>query len=131
MKKNRIIVPILFLFVASGPHHGHGQTSKTPTALTTVEAASHIGEVATVSGIVVDTRYLSSSRGRPTFLNLDKPYPNRIFRVVIWGADRDKFGEPEKKYRDKNICVTGLIRRHHGRPEIIAKDPKQIRIMER
>lgn len=131
MRKKTVLAPILFLLVASGTQSGQGQTAKAPATLTAAEAASHVGEVATVCGVVVDTSYLSSNRGRPTFLNLDKPYPDRIFRVVIWGADRDKFGEPEKKYRDKDICVTGLIRRHHGRPEIIAKDPGQIRIIEK
>src|SRR5437763_5493062 len=63
--------------------------------LSTSEAKDHIGEMATVCGTVVSTRYAATTKGRPTFLNLDKPYPNQIFTVVIWGSDRDKFGKPE------------------------------------
>jgi hypothetical protein len=46
-------------------------------ALTTAEATSHVGETATVCGKVVGTRYLESGKGQPTFLNFDKPCPNR------------------------------------------------------
>jgi len=106
------------------------QTTATKT-LTAAQAKDHIGERATVCGQVASTRYAARSRGRPTFLNLDKPYPNQIFTVVIWGEDRAKFGEPEEKYRDKRICVTGLIRSYRGVAEIIASEPKQIRDDER
>lgn len=44
--------------------------------LTASEAKDHIGEQATVCGKVVSTRYAESSRGSPTFLNFDQPYPN-------------------------------------------------------
>lgn len=96
--------------------------------LTASEAKEHFGETATVCGDVVSTRYASSSKGQPTFLNFDKPYPNQIFTVVIWGSNRSKFKIPEEDYKDKKICVTGKISAYDGLPEIIADDPKQIRI---
>ena len=43
--------------------------------LTASEAKDHNGEQATVCGKVVSTGYAENSRGKPTFLNLDKPYP--------------------------------------------------------
>jgi DNA/RNA endonuclease YhcR with UshA esterase domain len=95
--------------------------------LTASEAKEHIGEVATVCGNVVSTRYAASTKGKPTFLNLDKPYPNQIFTIVIWGSDRDKFGKPEVEYNDKRICVTGKIAEYRGKLEIVADDPKQIK----
>ncbi len=95
---------------------------------TASEAKDHYAEAATVCGDVVSTRYASSSKGQPTFLNLDKPYPNQIFTVVIWGNNRSKFKTPEEDYKDKKICVTGKITAYDGLPEIIADDPKQIRI---
>lgn len=94
--------------------------------LTASEAKEHYGETATVCGGVVSTRYAESSKGQPTFLNLDKPYPNQIFTVVIWGNNRSKFGKPEDDYKDKKICVTGKITAYAGLPEVIAEDPKQI-----
>jgi DNA/RNA endonuclease YhcR with UshA esterase domain len=94
--------------------------------LTAAEAKSHVGETATVCGEVVSTRFASSTKGRPTFLNLDKPYPGQIFTIVIWGEDRAKFGAPEETYRGKRACVTGRIGVYRGVPEVVASDPTQI-----
>lgn len=94
--------------------------------LTASEAKTHIGETVTVCGNVVSTRYAASTKGQPTFLNLDKPYPNQIFTVLIWGSDRAKFGKPEADYQDKRICVTGKVAEYRGVPEIVAHDPQQI-----
>ncbi len=91
------------------------------------DASKYVGEVITVCGYVVSTKYASKSKGQPTFLNLDKPYPDQIFIVVIWGNDRHLFNRPpEKKYKGKNICVTGQIIIYRGIPEIIVEDPSQI-----
>jgi DNA/RNA endonuclease YhcR with UshA esterase domain len=94
--------------------------------ITPGEASAHIGQTATVCGHVASTKYAYRLKGRPTFLNLDKPYPNQIFTVVIWGSDRSAFGTPEAAYSGKNICVTGIIKSYRGIPEIIAKRPSQI-----
>jgi DNA/RNA endonuclease YhcR with UshA esterase domain len=96
--------------------------------LSPAEAKDHFGETATVCGDVVSTRYAASTKGQPTFLNLDKPYPNQIFTVVIWGENRSKFGKPEEDYKGKRICVSGKITAYAGLSEIIADDPKQIRV---
>jgi hypothetical protein len=90
------------------------------------QAAQHVGERATVCGYVASSRYLSSSRSKPTFLNFDKPYPDQDFTVVIWSEDRPKFEEPENKYLHKSICATGEITLYRGSPQIIAKNQAQI-----
>lgn len=99
-------------------------------ALTTAEAARHVGEVATVCGEVVTATYASRSRGQPTFLNLDKPYPNHVFTILIWGEDRKAFGRPERDLFGKTVCVNGRIEVYQGRPEIVAREPKQIAVIE-
>jgi len=96
--------------------------------LSASEAKDHIGETATVCGSVASTRHTASTKGEPTFLNLDKAYPSQIFTVLIWGSNRHKFGEPEKEFNGKRICATGKITDYRGVPEIVADDPKQIRI---
>jgi hypothetical protein len=96
--------------------------------LTGSEAKEHFGETATVCGAVVSTRYADSTKGQPTFLNLDKPYPNQVFTIVIWGDNRSKFGKPENDYNGKRVCVTGKITAYAGLPEIVAEDPKQLHI---
>jgi len=96
--------------------------------LTAAEAKDHVGETATVCGNVVSTRYAASTKGQPTFLNLDKPYPNQIFTVVIWGSNRSKFGRPEVEYNEKRICVTGKITEYRGVPEVTADAPAEITV---
>ena len=98
--------------------------------ITAAEAKDHVGERATVCGQVASTRYADRSKGQPTFLNLDAAYPRQIFTIVIWGSDRSKLGEPEKEYRDRRVCATGVIKSYRGRPEIDASDPRQIEIQK-
>jgi DNA/RNA endonuclease YhcR with UshA esterase domain len=94
------------------------------------EAAQHVGETATVCGTVASVTYAHSSRGRPTFLNLDQPYPNQVFTVVIWGTDRAHFRPaPEVNYANARICVTGLITTFRGVPEIVVHSPSAIRLI--
>jgi hypothetical protein len=100
-------------------------TASTAT-LSTDEASSHVGETATVCGAVASAHYAAHSRGKPTFLNLDKPYPHEVFTVVIWGSDRTKFGTPETVLSGKQICATGAIQLYRGRPEIILHEPGQM-----
>ena len=105
------------LFAQSGP-------------LSPAEAKNHIGERATVCGKVASTHYAARTKGSPTFLNLDEPYPNQIFTILIWGSDRSRFDVPESTYDGKRVCVTGLIKEYRGVPEIIAEQPSQIMIQK-
>jgi hypothetical protein len=90
------------------------------------EAASHVGENATVCGLVASATYASQAMAAPTFLDLGKPYPNQVFSAVILGSDRTKFGAPESSLREKQVCVTGEIFLFQGKPEIIVRDTKQL-----
>ena len=92
------------------------------------EAASYIGKNVTVCGAVASAKYAFRSKGQPTFLNLDEPYPHQIFTVLIWGSDRPAFAKPEIYYSGKNICVNGDIKMYRGTPEIIARNPDQIKL---
>lgn len=93
------------------------------------EAYKYVGKEKTVCGDVASTNYAVRSRGQPTFLNLDQPYPNQMFTVVIWGSDRYKFkNPPEIFFKGKRICVMGIIDTYRGKPQIIVRDPNQIKI---
>jgi DNA/RNA endonuclease YhcR with UshA esterase domain len=119
MRRVKIVSLILYVLWAL--------TSQAQNSISAVQAKEHVGEKATVCGEVVSTHYAASSRGGPTFINLDKPYPNQIFTVVIWGSDRPKFGDPESMYRSKRVCVSGTIESYRGVPQIVAREPGQIR----
>ena len=97
------------------------------TSLTTTQAATHIGEKATVCGVVYGGFYAKNSRGQPTFVNLDGDYPNQKFTIVIWGENRHKFDAPERAWRGKNICVKGYIDSYRGVPQIVVDTLSQLK----
>ena len=98
--------------------------------LTAADAKYHIGQKATVCGDVVSSHYAARTRGNPTFLNLDEPYPRQIFTILIWGSDRPKFGDPENTYANKKVCVSGTVKDYRGVPEVVAEQPSQIEIQK-
>jgi hypothetical protein len=124
MRASKFLFVLALSFVTNLPVHA--QTKK----ITAAEAKSHVGERATVCGNVASTHFAPGSKGQPTFLNLDAPYPKEIFTILIWGSDRPKFGRPEDTYRDKDVCVTGKITSYRGVPEIVASDPSQIQMQK-
>jgi hypothetical protein len=91
------------------------------------EAAQHVGEVAEVCGRVASAAHIAAVKEQPTFLNLERPYPDQPFNVVIWGSVRSRFdAPPERAFDGKDICVTGLIETYKGKPQIVVTDPDQI-----
>jgi hypothetical protein len=114
-----VVLTVVCLIVASAVQ---AQTAHVSAA----EAKNHVGATVTVCGKVASTRFVSGSKGQPTFLNLDKPHPKEIFTIVIWGTDRPKFGKPKDTYRNKDICVTGRITSHKSVPQVIIGAPSQI-----
>ncbi len=89
----------LVILILSIPLSVYSQAAISPE-----EAINHIGQNQTVCGVVASAHYAAHSKGRPTFLNLDRPYPNQIFTAVIWGRDRNNFSEPpEEKYMNERI----------------------------
>ena len=95
-------------------------------SLTAEEASKHVGENGTVCGLVASAHFANSTRGQPTFLNLDKPYPDQVFTAVIWGSDRSKFGSPEASLNGKQVCVTGRIQLYRSKPEMVVHDANQL-----
>ena len=106
------------------------QAAWAANTLTADEAKNHIGETATVCGVVASTHYAEQTKGSPTFVNLDKPYPNQVFTVLIWGEDLPKFSPKPSTWDGKRVCATGAITSYQGRPEIVAKAPGQVRVEE-
>jgi micrococcal nuclease len=98
----------------------------TADTISSAQAKDHIGEAATVCGMVADARYLETG-SHVTFLNFDKPYPEQTFTAFLPAENRSKFGTPEKEYKGREICVTGKIQEYRGNPEIVLTDPQQIK----
>ena len=113
---NTTVATVLLLSIAA-----HARQTIAPA-----DAIKHIGEQATVCGRVANAKYAESSRGSPTFLNLDQPYPNHVFTAVIWGTSRTRFASPPEALAGSRICVSGTIDSYRGKAEIEVSDPLQI-----
>lgn len=97
------------------------------TTIPAKDAAKHIGETVTICDKVFGTKLLDGPN--ITFLDLGGAHPNQELTLVIKGEDRGKFtGKPEVDYKDKNICVTGVVVDFKGKPEIVVSDPSQIKL---
>jgi DNA/RNA endonuclease YhcR with UshA esterase domain len=89
------------------------------------DAAQHYGQEMTVTGTVAQV----TIRPKVIYLNLDQPYPDSPFTLVIFPHDARKFGNL-KELDGKNVEATGKIRNYHDRPEMILNTAKQLKIVE-
>ena len=93
-------------------------------SLTTAQAKAHEGENATVCGVVASESTATSSRGEPTFINLDSAYPKQVFTILVWGDDRKNVGELPNV--GSHVCAKGLISDYHGVPEVVVRSSGQL-----
>lgn len=114
----RIRLSLLFVLLAFALSPAVAQT------ISAADAKNHIGENATVCGKVTSERTATSSRGDPTFINLDAAYPNQVFTILIWGDDRKSVGELPRE--GSRVCASGVITDYHGEPEIVVKSSGQL-----
>lgn len=88
-------------------------------AITAAAAAKRVNKVAIVCGKVASATYAKTTKGKPTFLNLDKPFPKAIFTIVIWKEDRPAFAvAPEKAFLNEWACIQGRVENYKGIPQI-------------
>jgi hypothetical protein len=111
-------VCVTFVALVLSPWMGQAQT------LTTAQAKAHVGERATVCGKVACEKTATSSKGEPTFINLDSAYPSQVFTILVWGDDRKNVGKlPQVGSR---VCATGMIQDYRGIPEIVVRSKRQL-----
>jgi len=101
-----------------------GLALKGSTAPITPEtAASHVGENATIKGVVAE---VYTSRAGVTLLDMGGRYPDNPFAAVIFPDDAGKFPEVGS-LSGKLVEVTGPVRLYNGKPEVILRRPDQIK----
>jgi hypothetical protein len=90
------------------------------------DARNQVGESVWICGVVGSARHARSVRGEPTYINLGPAYPEHVFTIVIWASDRSKFDyQPENL--DGGLCVRGRVGMYGGTPQIVVREPSQIR----
>ena len=88
------------------------------------DAGAQAGETGCVSGRVLR---VFTSRGGNTFLDFCEDYRDCPFSSVIFSSDKDKFGDLQF-LAGRQIEIRGPITVYQGRPEIVIRDPEQIRM---
>jgi hypothetical protein len=86
------------------------------------DALSHVGETASVQGVLVDAH---SSKSGTVFLDFCKSYKTCPFSGVIFADDAKKFGDLSK-YTNTTVTLTGKISSYQGKAEIILSSPTQL-----
>jgi len=77
-------------FLAAAAVAGLWGTSADAADLRPEDVKSHIGETATVCGVVASAMFETNVQGQPTLLDLGEPSPHAIFTAVIYGDNRPK-----------------------------------------
>jgi hypothetical protein len=95
-----------------------------PPIIADTDAAAHVGQVATVEGLVANV--FVSSKGI-CFLDFEGAYPNEVFSGVVFSSSAARFGNLTT-YRGKRVQITGQIRLYKGKPEIILESPGQLQL---
>jgi DNA/RNA endonuclease YhcR with UshA esterase domain len=89
------------------------------------QAKDHIGELAIVSGPVINVYTASSGT---VFLDFGAQYPDNPFTAVIFDSSASKFKNLDS-LQNQNVEVKGKIKDYKGKPEIVLTEPDQIKIV--
>ena len=105
--------------------------SQGQTPIKLEDVSRHIGDSVQVCGKIYSGRWLRASDGRPTLLNMGALYPKQLLTVVVWGKDRIRFTyEPELELVEREVCLTGKIQLHNGKPQLVLYRPEQVTIQD-
>ncbi|QQR99173.1 MAG: DNA/RNA non-specific endonuclease [Sphingobacteriales bacterium] len=100
--------------------------------INTLEAKDMIGKQSTVCGKAVSIKFVENGKSNPTYINLDKKFPDQLFTIVIYENVRNKLSYiPEEKLMNKEICVSGKVEQYKGVPQIILQKEKDIELIEK
>ncbi|MDQ3279341.1 MAG: energy transducer TonB [Bacteroidota bacterium] len=90
---------------------------------------NHIGDSVEFCSRVYKTRYFEGSAGGPTLLDVQANFSDPIVNVVILEKDRQKFNSaPEKKYLNKDVCISGVVTLRNNIPYLVVHDREQIKV---
>jgi hypothetical protein len=95
------------------------------------EAGKHVGDSVKVCGKIFGGRFLETSNGAPTLLNMGAAYPKNPFTIWVAGTVRAKMGTAlEITLKDKDVCVTGVVTLYKEKPEMKVFDSAQIEVVK-
>jgi DNA/RNA endonuclease YhcR with UshA esterase domain len=89
----------------------------------TGDATNYFNKEMIVTGTVAQV----SIRPNIVFLNMDKPYPNSPFTLVIFPSATNQFGDI-KALKGATVEATGKITDYHHRAEIVLEKANQLKV---
>jgi hypothetical protein len=89
------------------------------------DGINHIGQALIVTGQVAEVVI----RPKIVFLNLDRPYPNSPFTLIILPAYTNQFGDLNA-LQGKQVEATGIIKNYHGTPEIVLLSSNELNVVD-
>ncbi|HSY43703.1 MAG TPA: hypothetical protein VK811_07310 [Candidatus Acidoferrum sp.] len=94
-----------------------------PTKIGAEEATNFYGREMIVTGTVAQV----SVRSKIVLLNMDKPYPDSPFTLVIFSSATNQFGNL-KSLKGASVEATGIITNYHDRAEMVLKKAGQLKV---
>jgi DNA/RNA endonuclease YhcR with UshA esterase domain len=95
-----------------------------PLKIGASEASKYYDQEMIVTGKVAQV----TIRPKVVFLNIDTPFPNSPFTLVIFYGETNKFGDL-KALDGKNIEAKGKIKKYRDKPEIILSNANQLKVI--
>lgn len=89
------------------------------------QTGKYIGKNAVVTGYIADVY----KNEKVAYLNFDGKFPKNTCAAVIFKDDFGKFGDV-KRFKNKNVTVSGIISEYNGKPQIILKSTSQVKITD-
>jgi hypothetical protein len=121
MKRPLLALSILTILSALVPY----AKAQTETVIPANEAAAHIGQYATIEGVVA--KVFTSNKGN-TFLNIGASYPNQTFTGWIPPASPVSKSAVLSDIEGKHVKITGRIELYKGKPEIRINADSQLTV---
>lgn len=90
------------------------------------EARLLIGQTQSISGKVAQV----SAKEKITYLNLERPYPDMPFSVVIFAARTNLFADLQD-LKGKIVLVSGKISAYANNPQIVVESTNQLKVVDR
>jgi hypothetical protein len=88
------------------------------------DAAAHIGQLATVVGVVDNVH---QSRSNMIFIDIGGAYPNNAFSAVVLAKDVGKFPNL-LPLKGKRVGISGKIEIYRNKPEIVLQRADQLKM---
>ena len=115
---------ILALLVCAIKLSAAPTNSVPPLKIGTDQATNYYDQAMTVTGKVAQVTLHKSI----IFLNLDQPYPDSPFALVIFADDAPKFGDIKALY-GQDVEATGKIKKYHDKPEMVLQSTNQLKVL--